>query len=85
MYLRSITNFEKRKKILYFFTLLIFSISLNQYYGYIGIFPEDSFIIFNSGYETLNGYFPFKDYWTTTGPLLDFIQAIFFKILGGQR
>ena len=82
MYLRSITNFEKRKKILYFFTLLIFSISLNQYYGYIGIFPEDSFIIFNSGYETLNGYFPFKDYWTTTGPLLDFIQAIFFKILG---
>ena len=75
-------NLKKRKKIFYFVILLIFSISFNQYYGNIGVFPEDTFLTFNSGYDTLNGYYPFKDYYTTTGPLLDLLQAIFFKILG---
>ena len=72
----------KNKKIFYFIFLLIFSFTFNQYYGYIGVFPLDSFIIFNSGYDFLNGYYPFKDYWTITGPLLDLIQAFFFKIFG---
>jgi len=75
-------NLKKRKKIFYFIILLIFSISFNQYYGNIGVFPEDTFLTFNSGYDTLNGYYPFKDYYTTTGPFLDLLQAIFFKILG---
>ena len=72
----------KKKKIFYFIILLVCSISFNQYYGYIGITPIDSFLIFNSGYDTMNGYFPFKDYYTTTGPLLDVVQALFFKIFG---
>jgi len=67
---------------LYFTVLLFFSVALNQYYGYLGINPIDSFISFNSGFDILNGYFPFKDYWTITGPFIDFIQAIFFKIFG---
>tara|TARA_Y100000590_G_scaffold447125_1_gene581873 strand:- start:1545 stop:3131 length:1587 start_codon:yes stop_codon:yes gene_type:complete len=75
-------NLKKNKKIFYLAFLLIFSFSFNQYYGYIGILPLDSFLIFNSGYDFLNGYFPFKDYWTITGPLLDLIQAFFFKIFG---
>jgi len=75
-------NLKKRKKLFYFIILLIFSISFNQYFGNIGVFPEDTFLTFNSGYDTLNGYYPFKDYYTTTGPLLDLLQAIFFKILG---
>ena len=82
MYSSFLSILKKRKKIFYFVILLTFSISFNQYYGYIGIFPEDSFLIFNSGYDTMNGYFPFKDYYTTTGPLLDIIQALFFKIFG---
>ena len=76
------SNFRKRKEIFYFIILLIFSISFNQYYGYIGVLPIDSFLIFNSGYDVLNGHFPFKDYWTIKGPLLDIIQAFFFKIFG---
>jgi len=75
-------NSKKYKKIFYLVILLIFSFSFNQYYGYIGILPLDSFLIFNSGYDFLNGYFPFKDYWTITGPLLDLIQAFLFKIFG---
>lgn len=75
-----INTLKKNNIIIYSSILFFFSISFNQYYGYIGIFPEDSFLIFNSGYDTMNGYFPFKDYWTTTGPLLDLIQAFFFRI-----
>ena len=73
---------EKRKKIICIIILLIFSISFNQYYGFQGINPIDSFFSFNSGYDILNGHFPFKDYWTITGPFIDFIQAFFFKIFG---
>tara|TARA_B100001123_G_C15314364_1_gene1025577 strand:+ start:749 stop:2341 length:1593 start_codon:yes stop_codon:yes gene_type:complete len=82
MYFDFLDNFKKRKEIFYLLFLSLFSIFINQYYGYIGVFPEDSFLIFNSGYDVLNGYFPFKDYYTTTGPLLDLLQAIFFKIFG---
>ena len=62
--------------------LIIFSIVFNQYYGYIGILPIDSFLIFNSGYDLMNGYYPFKDYWTIKEPFIDLIQAIFFKLFG---
>ena len=62
--------------------LIIFSITFNQYYGYIGILPIDSFLVFNSGYDVMNGYYPFKDYWTIKEPFIDLIQAIFFKLFG---
>jgi len=73
---------DKRKKTIYVIILLIFSISVNQYYGHQGINPIDSFFSFNAGYDVLNGYFPFKDYWTITGPFIDFTVAIFFKLFG---
>ena len=73
---------EKKKTIFYVVLLFIFSVSINQYYGYQGLNPIDSFFIFNSGYDILNGHYPFKDYWTITGPFIAFIQAFFFKILG---
>ena len=74
--------FKDKKKIFCIFILSFFSILINQYYGYIGINPIDSFFTFNSGYDILNGYFPFKDYWTITGPFTALTQAFFFKIFG---
>ncbi len=62
--------------------LALFSTLFNQFYGYIGILPIDSFLIFNSGFDLLNGYYPFKDYWTIKEPFIDLIQAIFFKLFG---
>ena len=62
--------------------LILFSILFNQYYGYIGILPIDSFLIFNSGYDLMNGFYPFKDYWTIKEPFIDFLQAIMFKVFG---
>ena len=72
----------KKKEIIYVIFIFLFSISINQYYGNQGVCPIDSFWFFNSGYDTLKGYYPFKDYWTIAGPFITFTQAFFFKILG---
>ena len=66
---------------IYYLLLFFISVFFPIYYGYIGIFPIDSFLIFNGGYNVLNGYHPFKDYWSITGPFLDYIQFIFFFLL----
>ncbi len=63
---------------IYFILLLISSIFFNSYYGYRGILPIDSFLIFDAGFNVLNGYHPFKDYWSITGPLLDYLQSSLF-------
>ena len=73
---------NKKKEIIYIFILFLFSVSVNQYYGNLGLCPIDSFWFFNSGYDALNGYYPFKDYWTIAGPFITFVQAILFKIFG---
>jgi hypothetical protein len=75
-------NIQENKGFFYFCTLTFLSFFINQYYGYKGILPIDSFLIFNSGYDFLNGHYPFKDYWTIKEPFIDFLQAIFFKIFG---
>ena len=60
----------------------IFSFLINYYYGFIGIMPMDNTVLYNGGYRVLSGYIPFNDYWLVTGPLLDYLNAFFFKILG---
>jgi hypothetical protein len=75
-------NFIKNKKFFYLIIIFLFSVLINQHYGLIGLNPIDSFATFNAGYDILNGHYPFKDYWTITGPLTAFIQALFFKIFG---
>ena len=66
----------------YLFILILISFSINQYYAYIGVLPVDSFSTFNTGYDILNGQLPFKDFWTIKGPVMDILQALFFKLLG---
>ena len=70
------------KRNYYIFILIISSFFFTFYYGFIGIFPIDSFLIYDAGYKLLNGYHPFRDYWSITGPILDYIQFIFFKLFG---
>ena len=76
-----IKNF-KSKNLAYIIFLGLFSIIINQFYGYKGILPIDSFLVFNSGFDLMNGFYPFKDYWTIKEPFIDFIQAFFFKVFG---
>ncbi len=67
---------------IYLLIIFLTAASFNFYYGLIGVFPIDSFFTYNAAFEILNGKYPFKDYWTITGPFLDFTQAIFFYIFG---
>ena len=62
--------------------LILFSILINQYYGNRGAFPIDSFLFFDTGYRILSGEVPFVDFWLVKGPLLDYMQALFFYIFG---
>ena len=73
---------SKVTEALYVFFILIFVVTSSWYFGFISINPIDNFTNYNSGYLLLNGNIPFKDYWVTTGPLLDFLQFLLFKING---
>ena len=66
----------------YILILFFLSLLINQYYGNRGVFPIDSFIIFEAGFNVISGHHPFKDYWSITGPILDYIQSLFFLIFG---
>ena len=70
----------KYKNIYYSLILIAASLFFPLFYGHKGILPIDSFLIFNGGYNIFNGHYPFKDYWSITGPLLDYIQYFFFII-----
>jgi len=67
-----------RNKKFYFLVIVLNSILFPIYYGYRGVYPLDSFLFFDAGYKVLNGIHPFKDYWTITGPLLDYMQSVLF-------
>ena len=61
--------------------LFIFSIAINQYYGNRGVFPIDSFLIFDSAFNIISGNHPFKDYWAITGFILDYIHITIMTAL----
>ena len=73
---------KKNKILVYLFSVFFISFLANQYYAYLGVFPIDTFLIFNSSHDLLNGILPFKDVWTIKGPFIDLVQVLFFKILG---
>ena len=50
--------------------------------GFLEFFQLIVFLLLIAAFEILNGKYPFKDFFTITGPFLDFTQAIFFYIFG---
>ena len=81
--IQNLSKIKNNKKNFFFiFFIFLSSTFFTFYYGYKGIFPIDSFLIYDAGYKVLNGFHPFKDYWSITGPILDYLQYIFFKLLG---
>jgi len=75
-------NLLIKREFLIIIFLILFSILFNQYYGNKGVFPHDSFSHFETGYRILLGEYPFKDYWVISGPFVDYLQGLFFLILG---
>ena len=74
-------NYLNKSKKIYFLIILAFTFLFTLNYGYRGVLPIDSFLIFDAGYKILNDIHPFKDYWSITGPLLDYLQFILFYLL----
>ena len=62
--------------------IILVPLSVNYYYGSIGVFPIDTFAFFDSSNLISKGFLPIRDYWTSNGFLIDLIQSIFFKIFG---
>ena len=72
-------------KIKFFFLIFLLSIVAvftNYYYGSLGVLPIDTFAHFDTGYRITKGEIPFVDYWTISGPFIDFLQAFYFSIFG---
>jgi len=62
--------------------LIFFSFLINYYYSNIGVLPQDTFAYFDTAYRILKGSVPFKDYWTVSGPFIDYLQAVIFYFFG---
>ena len=75
-------NILFKKENLFIIFLFLFSLLFNQHYGNRGVFPPDSFAHFDAGFRILIGEYPFKDYWLVSGPLGDYLQALFFYLFG---
>ena len=69
-------------EILSILTVLTFSFFISLYFGHQGLMPLDDLQNFNSGYRTLTGDFPFRDYYSITGPILDIWQGNIYKLFG---
>ena len=76
----SLKNFSNSKfiPVIIFFSGLLFC----HYTGNRGVYPIDSFSHFDSGFRILKGDHPFKDYWVVSGPIIDYLQSIFFFLFG---
>jgi len=75
-------NLNKFNNLLLVIILTFFSLAINLYYGYRGIFPQDSFLHFDAAYNILNDHHPFRDFYSISGVFVDYLQAFFFYFFG---
>ena len=73
---------ESQKYLIDSCILAIFAFIINSIYGSTGVLSQDTFAYFDTSYRVLQGSVPFKDYWTVSGPIIDYFQAILFYIFG---
>ena len=74
-----------KKEILQWSTYLflgIFSFLINYWTGSRGVFSIDTFVHFDSAVRILKDELPIRDFWIVHGFLIDYIQALFFKVFG---
>ena len=65
-----------------YLSIIFISFTINYIYGSVGVLAQDTFAYFDTAFRILQGSTPFKDYWTISGPFIDFYQAFFFFIFG---
>ena len=62
--------------------IILAAFFVNYHYGHQGLMPLDDLQNFNSGFRVLNGDFPFRDYYSITGPILDIWQSNLYDLFG---
>lgn len=84
LFINFLTMYKKKLNVnIFLYSILIFfSFFINFYYANIGVFPIDTFAFFDTAYNILIDRHPFRDIWITTGPVVDYFQAFFFKAFG---
>ena len=68
-----------------FFNIILISFYaflINWISGNNGVMPIDTFAFFDTGYSILEGKYPIRDFWIFSGLLLDYLQALFFILIG---
>ena len=75
-----------KEKNSYFFVdyiiLTLISFYINYHYSNVGVLAQDTFAYYDTSFRILIGSVPFKDYWTVSGPFIDYLQAFIFYFLG---
>jgi len=64
------------------FILVIFSVSVNQFYANQGLFPAESLPHYDISYRILKGDVPLVDYWAVSGLFIDYTQSLFLFFFG---
>ena len=82
MYFKKFFKSQFLTNLIFVSIIILFSSSINSFFGHKGLMPLDDLQNFNSGYRVLNGDFPFRDYYSISGPFLDIFQSFFYKIFG---
>ena len=81
MYFKKFLKSQFLNNLLFVSIIIIFSSSINSFFGHRGLMPLDDLQNFNSGYRVPMVIFPL-DYYSISGPLLDIFPKFFTNFLG---
>ena len=71
-----------KSNILYVVLISFYAFVVNWISGNVGVMPIDTFSFFDTSYSILEGKYPIRDFWIFSGLLLDYLQALFFILIG---
>ena len=71
-----------KSNFLYVVFICFYSFVINWISGNLGVMPIDTFSFFDTGFNILKDKYPIRDFWIHSGLLLDYLQALFFLLLG---
>jgi len=75
-------EFDRGRKVFALLVLVILASTLTIRTGRLGFMPLDQSIIFDGGWRVLSGQVPLVDFFTPTGLVPLYLQALMFKIVG---
>jgi dolichyl-phosphate-mannose-protein mannosyltransferase len=75
-------EFDRGRKVFALLVLVILASTLTIRTGRLGFMPLDQSIIFDGGWRVLTGQVPLVDFFTPTGLVPLYLQALMFKVAG---